>query len=512
MKPMRFSFILPLALCAVLLGCGDGKRADAPIRTAADLNGRPVAHMSSGFHREKLKKLAPDLVFHPYTDYGLVFEALCGRKIDAISLGASYAELWSAKFPGRFRVAFAYADDACGFLARRGWPHLPALNGQLRRMRESGEAQRIFRKWMDAVKRGETPDMPASSAPADAPVVRVAAFSGTEPHCFVAEGMHVVGSCAEILQTCLDRIGLATQFQIQSFEGMCAAVESGRSDVACAWIYTGGNTFTTVDVSEMFAGETMCVLVRDERGAGGDGRWASLVRSFRQTFVVERRWKLLLDGFGVTALITVCMALLGVVLAFPVCLLRASRLRAFAFIGTVYVRVFQGTPILVLLLLFYYVLFADVEIGAVPVAILAFGMNLGANLGEALRSAVSAVPRGQTEAALALGYGPVRAFWRIVLPQAVRIILPVFRGELVAHFKATSVVGFIAVTDLTKASDLIRNRTYEALFPILATAAIYFVVAGVLSWSLDRLHRRLANRSVLSRASRVTERFRSSGA
>ena len=196
-------------------------------------------------------------------------------------------------------------------------------------------------------------------------------------------------------------------------------------------------------------------------------------------------------GLGSTLLITVLAAIFATLLAFPVWKARTSRRTAVAAGAKAYIAILQGTPVLVLLMVLFYLVFGSVDIDGLWVAVVGFTLNGSAYVGEALRSGVDSVPRGQTEAALALGYGPRKAFVRFILPQAARTVLPVYRGILINLLKNTSVVGYIAINDLTKASDLVRSRTYESFFPILTTAFVYFVAAWVLAKVLDRLGRRL---------------------
>ena len=144
----------------------------------------------------------------------------------------------------------------------------------------------------------------------------------------------------------------------------------------------------------------------------------------------------------------------------------------------------------VLLMIMFYIVFARTSISGVWVAVIGFGMNFGAYVSEMIRTGILAVDKGQMEAALALGYTKPRAFMKIVLPQAARHFLPVFQGEFISLVKMTSVVGYIAIQDLTKAGDIIRSRTYEAFFPLIAIAIVYFVIA----WLLTRVLVALQNR------------------
>jgi len=155
----------------------------------------------------------------------------------------------------------------------------------------------------------------------------------------------------------------------------------------------------------------------------------------------------------------------------------------------IYIAVLRGTPVLVLLMLVFYVVFASVNINPVVVAVIAFGMNFAAYVAEIFRTGIEGVDKGQTEAGLAMGFTRVRTFQYIVLPQTVRRILPVYKGEFISLVKMTSIVGYIAVQDLTKASDIIRSRTFDAFFPLIMVAILYFAISWLLIQALDYVER-----------------------
>ena len=465
------------------------------VRTAADLAGRHIAHLSSDFHKEELRALQPDIVFDPYSEYAFAVESLRNGRIDAISLGKTYADIWMAKFPGEFRMAFEYADDVCCFLLSKNTSLKAKVDAELRRMNATGETSAIIRRWAEGAKDGALPALPVLPAPpAGAPEIRVAAAAQAEPWCFVADG-GLSGIDIEILSVVAHRLGMRLQPKIYTWGGMVDCVNAGRCDIACGGIYTAGRTFPTVDASEKYADEKMCLLVRNEDFKGGDSGLVAFAKSLREsfirTFVTESRWKMLANGFGITLLITFLSAFFGTALAFPVWLARTSRIGFVSTVARWYIAVLQGTPVLVLLMVLFYIVFGSVDIDGVWVAVIGFSLNASAYVGEMLRTGIASVPIGQTEAALALGYRPKQAFFRFVLPQAVRAILPVYRGELVSLLKSTAIVGYIAINDLTKASDLVRSRTYESFFPILTTAFIYFVAAWALAWAIDRVGNRL---------------------
>ncbi len=209
----------------------------------------------------------------------------------------------------------------------------------------------------------------------------------------------------------------------------------------------------------------------------------SLVESFTNNLIAEQRYRMILDGLQVTLIITLCSAVLGTLLGGLVCWMRMSRHQWLQKVAKVYIDIMRGTPVLVVLMLMYYVIMAPMEATGIVVAIATFGMNTAAYIGEMLRTAIQGIDRGQTEAGLALGYTPRQTFIRIVLPQVVKAVMPVYQGEIISLLKGTSIVGYIAVADMTRASDLIRSRTFDAFFPLILTAIIYFFMA----WLVEQL-------------------------
>lgn len=226
----------------------------------------------------------------------------------------------------------------------------------------------------------------------------------------------------------------------------------------------------------------------------------SIVESFHNNLIAENRYQMILNGLQVTLLITFCAAILGTLLGGLVCWARMSRHAWLQRLANIYIYIMRGTPVLVLLMLMYYVFMAPFGATGIVVAVVTFGMNASAYIGEMLRSGIEGINKGQTEAGLALGFTPWQVFTHIVLPQVVHKIMPVYLGEVITLLKGTSIVGYIAIMDMTRASDLIRSRTFDAFFPLIVTAAVYFLVAWLIGLLLNSLVERRRTRAVAAAA------------
>ncbi|MBQ1409196.1 MAG: ABC transporter permease subunit, partial [Bacteroidales bacterium] len=226
----------------------------------------------------------------------------------------------------------------------------------------------------------------------------------------------------------------------------------------------------------------------------------SIAESFTNNLISEDRYRMILDGLQVTLLITFCAAIFGTLLGGLVCWMRMSRRKWVSTTAKAYIDIMRGTPVLVVLMLMYYVVMAPVNATGIVVAIVTFALNMAAYVSEMLRTAIQGIDRGQTEAGLALGYTRRQTFFKIVLPQVVKAVMPVYQGEVISLLKGTSIVGYIAVADMTRASDLIRSRTFDAFFPLIVTAIIYFIMAWLIGLLLTSLVQRKRIKAIVAAA------------
>lgn len=231
-----------------------------------------------------------------------------------------------------------------------------------------------------------------------------------------------------------------------------------------------------------------------------------LYESFVKTFITDDRWIQLLNGLLVTVEITLAAAVIGIVIGFLIAIVRSTYdmnlsgrkcrnlgdyvLKVVNFICNIYITVIRGTPVVIQLMIMYFIVFASSRDGIVA-AIISFGINSGAYVAEIVRSGIMSIDKGQFEASRSLGFNYKSTMIYVIIPQAFKNILPALGNEFIVLVKETSVAGYVAIQDLTYVGNLIRSRTYEAFFPLIAVALIYLVIVLILTFLLKKLERRL---------------------
>jgi His/Glu/Gln/Arg/opine family amino acid ABC transporter permease subunit len=221
-----------------------------------------------------------------------------------------------------------------------------------------------------------------------------------------------------------------------------------------------------------------------------------LLEDFYTNFVKDKRWRYLLDGFLVTIIVAFCSVILGVSIGFLVAVIRSTadqtgKFKVLDFLCKFYLTVIRGTPVVLQLLIIYFVVFGSMDVNKILVAIIAFGINSGAYVAEIIRSGIMSIDRGQMEAGRSLGLSYSSTMYLVILPQALKNVLPALGNEFIVLLKETSVCGFIALQDLTRGGDIIRSQTYNAFIPLIAVALIYLILVIAFTKLLEVLERRL---------------------
>jgi polar amino acid transport system substrate-binding protein len=369
---------------------------------------------------------------------------------------------------------------------------LGEFNRFLAELKRTGVHADMIDRWMEK-NLTEMPSIPNSG---DKGSLVVGISDGTLPFAALKDNRWI-GFEIELAERFGAHLGKQVRFILIDFSGLIAAAATGKVDMIVAAIFITDERKQSIAFSDPYYEEGTRVfgLKRNIAAYDGEARdrgvapplLSRMAQSFRANLIEENRYLLILEGLKATVLISIFATLLGTLLGALVCALRMASSPLLSVPARIYIAILRGMPVLVLLMLIFYVVFAAVNIDPLLVAIIAFGLNFAAYSAEIFRSGVESVHKGQGEAGIAMGFSRLGAFLHIVLPQTVRRILPVYKGEFISLVKMTSIVGYIAVQDLTKASDIIRSRTFDAFFPLILVAVLYFAIAWVLMLALDWL-------------------------
>ncbi len=371
----------------------------------------------------------------------------------------------------------------------------PALrdkfNSFLKEARADGTYDQMYERWIvNDPEKAVMPDM-ENSGTGEKIVLGVSVAD--LPYVAVMNGQYM-GFDIEMLKRFAAHEGLQVEIVTMEFTSLIPALASGKVDIIADGIGITEERSKQINFSDSYVDFRTAVIGLKKNIASYDEQSGAPVTipllknlsdSFYNNIILEDRYLLIVDGLKITAVISLFAAFFGTLLGALICFMRMSKNKLLNNIAKFYISIMRGTPVLVLLMIVFYVVFASVNINPVIVAILAFGANFGAYVSEMFRTSIESIDRGQEEAGIAGGFTRMQTFLYIIMPQALRQVLPVYKGEFISLVKMTSIVGYIAVQDLTKASDIIRSRTFDAFFPLIMVAVLYFIVSWSLALALD---------------------------
>ncbi|MBQ8137124.1 MAG: transporter substrate-binding domain-containing protein [Clostridia bacterium] len=512
---------------AILAGSESTVKNDAaasdPVQytSLAQLSDKRIGIPTGSSFELMVEESLPDAELFYYNNQSDLLMALSTNKIDAFP-----ADEPVIRYMMNYRSDIACLPKAldsfdfayCFAKTEEGEQLKQEFDAFLMKLKADGSLEALTEKWFGNDESAKTlPDLDALTA--ENGILRMATDGDYMPFEYVRNG-DVVGYDVDIAAQFCEAYGYGLAIDIMNLDAVLPAVQSGKCDFGGSAItitperaesvlfsepnYNGGIVMTVRKVpsgpAATQASASLSEQNSDESGvingsgnaqaAGSSGFFDRFLSSFNKTFIREERWKLFLEGIGTTLIITLLAILFGTALGFLVFLACRRGNKPANTITRFSMWLVQGTPMVVLLMILYYIVFGSVSISGVPVAVIGFTLTFGASVFGLIKMGVGTIDRGQYEAALALGHSDSHTFFRIILPQAIPHVLPAYQSEIVGLIKATAIVGYIAVQDLTKMGDIVRSRTYEAFFPLIAVTIIYFVLEGLLSFAVSciRIH------------------------
>ena len=371
------------------------------------------------------------------------------------------------------------------------------INKALDELKQDGTLQKIIDNYIGDSTKGSYQYEEPEDADYSNGVLTMATNVGFPPYEYYENGK-ATGIDIDIATAIANKLGMKLEVNDMEFDSIIIAVQSGKAKVGIAGMTVTEDRLKNIDFTDSYTTSKQVIIVKTGESASN----SSLADKFKQSFFEDNRWQYIVKGIINTLIITVCAGIMGIGIGFLIALIRTAYERnehagALVKIANVlvkiYVTVFRGIPMMTQLLIMFYIVFGKYNASPVLVSIIAFGLNSGAYVSEAIRAGIIAIPIGQFEAGRSLGFTYGSTMIHIILPQALKNALPAMCNEFIALLKETSIVGYVGLIDLNKAGDIIRSTTYEAFVPLIIVALIYLVVVIVLTKLVSMLERRLKN-------------------
>jgi len=419
-----------------------------------------------------------------YSDTSAAVEDIRKGRIDGFMIDLSVVKL-VANYPGNENLA-SIEIPAEIFFAPMGAISsnqnvIDSFNIFLATVKADGTLADMQDRWINKITDLNIP-MPEIPLTGKNGTLSIATDDAALPFCYLdSTGGELKGYSIELALRFAQYEEMDVEFIPMDFAALIPYVVSGKADLGIEAISITEERkeivlFTDSIYDDQFGILTLKTNVNNSR-IGGFAGW--LKAGIERNLITDTRWKLIVDGLGVTLFISFTAQILGTAWACFICFLLTRKNQLLCQIGNLYCGLIYGLPMLVLLMITYYIIFASTSISNVFIAIAAFTLVEGAGIAQNLKDAIDTVDPVEIEAALSIGFPSFRAFTAITLPQALRRALPGYTRGFIELVKATAIVGFIAIQDLTRAGDIIRSRTFDAYFPVLLVALIYLVVTTI---------------------------------
>lgn len=488
---MKKIFTLIIAAAMLIGGCaGDVKQ----ISSLDDLKTARIGTWPDSGYDILAREVLPDAKFLSFNLLTDLVENLKRHKIDAFVIGKIYAE--NLKLEG---IAIDYVPQSLGEVplgyifpkTERGQTLCTQINEFMDKIASNGELDALQKKWLFSGESERTFTKTATSNVNG--TLKICTDADSPPFDYLREGQ-VVGYEVELLDKFCAAYGYDYEIKIDVFETMLVDVSTGKCDIGTDAI----EKLPEREKAFLFSKSPyieQAVAVINAESAGNENFFAALVDRLRNSLVAEGRWQMILEGAARTLAVTIASIICGTILGFAVYMLYREGNRLVNKIIDAIYRTLQGVPTLVLLLFFYYVVFGSVNLPPIVVAVTVFAIVLSISVFIMLKSGAESIPRGQTEAALSLGFSRRRAFVKFILPQIIRNYFQPYQLALNVTLLETAIVGYISVQDLTKMADLIRARTFDAFVPIVTVAVVYLILSHLLMKITNVIARRIDPKS-----------------
>jgi len=499
-KRLRLLITTALLAVSVLSGCGNSQNDEAAntktISSIDDLEGAKIAVQLGtvgDIYASDYEGDEAGTTVERYNKTADAVQALKQDKVNCVIVDEQPAIAFTKDDDSLEILDEAFAIEEYAICIAKGNDELLGqVNEALAELEADGTLDMIKDNYIGDDTKGTCPYVTPEGTTYDNGTLVVATNATFPPYEYYNEGT-IVGIDIEIITAIGDKLGMKTEINDMEFDSIINAVNTGKADVGIAGMTMTEERLKSINFSDPYTTSTQVIIVNNGTESQSS---IGLVDNIKRNFITDSRWKYIANGLVNTLIIAVCAIIIGLILGFIVAIIRSTyettgKLGILDCICRLYLTIFRGTPMMIQLLIIYYVVFNSISINKILVAIIAFGINSGAYMAETIRAGIMSVDGGQMEAGRSLGLNYVTTIFYIIIPQAVKNTLPALVNEFIALIKETSICGYIGLTDLTRGGDIIRSITYDAFMPLIAVAIIYLVIVQILTKLTGKMERGL---------------------
>ncbi|MCR4694061.1 MAG: ABC transporter substrate-binding protein/permease [Pseudobutyrivibrio sp.] len=499
-------FLTVIALMAtVLVACGSGKENEnvKVVESIDDLTGARIGVQlgtTGDIYASDYEGDEAGTTVERYNKITDAVQALKQSKIDCVIADEQPAIASVENEQGLVILDEPFTEEEYAIcIAKENTELVEAMNGALAELKADGTIDGIISNYIGDSTKGKSPYVSPEDVTYDNGTLVVATNAAFKPYEFY-EGDEIVGIDTDIITAIGDKIGMEVKIEDMEFDSIITAVSSGKADCGIAGMTVTEDRLKNINFTDSYVLTKQVIIATNGQAAGSK---LSFSEKMYQNFAENGRYNYLITGLKNTLIIALLAVIFGVFIGFLVAIVRVTydktgNLKILNLLCKLYVTIIRGTPMMVQLLIIYYVVFQAVSVSKILVAVIAFAINSGAYVAEIMRGGIMAVDAGQMEAGRSLGLTYKQTMTAIILPQAIKTVLPSLANEFISLIKETSICGYIGLVDLTRGGDIIRSQTYEAFIPLVAVAFIYLAIVEVLTLCVNKWEKSLRKSEVVN--------------
>ncbi len=493
----KLSLLLLAVVSAMFIGCGQkAEEAGKIVKTIDDLEGSKIGVQIGtigDIYASDYEGDEAGTTIERYNKVADAMQALKQGKIDCVIIDEQPAIACTKGEDALVILDEPFTlEDYAICIAKDNEKLLNKVNVALEELKEDGTVDQITANYIGDDTKGTCPYVTPEGTTYENGKLVAATNVAFPPYEFYDKG-EPVGIDMELIKAIGDKLGMEVEIEDMEFDSIINAVDSHKADVGIAGMTMTEERLKSINFSVSYV-TTKQVIVSRNPDASGKG--LGFVENFKRNFIEDNRWQYLTKGLVNTIIIAVCAVLAGMLIGFLVAIVRVTfdKTGKFSLLNKIcklYLAIIRGTPIMIQLLIIFYVVFKSVNVPKLVVAIIAFAINSGAYVAEIMRGGIMSIDDGQMEAGRSLGLSYRQTMVSIILPQAIKNVLPALANEFISLIKETSICGYIGLMDLTRGGDIIRSITYEALLPLVGVAIIYLIIVQLLNLGVGKLEKNL---------------------